>query len=194
MDEVRPAITVLGGKRTPHILLSIGTVVMALWALGSLGWLVMDLMGGATGTFESRGSELPLWAVLAVTTVVASYATWDTYKGAVMTGPNHGLIDYVSEAAGIRLTRMRAWGRALDVVVQRGESVEIGAVLEYQRRGGLERHYRFTVSAPAGSFTFSQAVHIEKLSLTPLDEAARQLGIRVETSGEAVVMERLPVA
>ena len=189
MYQVTPAITLRSASQRSHVALAVLTALMALWALGSFGGLAMDLLGGGRGAFEYRGSELPLWAVLAASGVIASYATWDTYMGAVMTGPNHGVIDYVVEPAGVRLRRLRTWGRALEVLVQRGETVHIGAALAFQRRGGLERHYRFTVSAPGGSFAFTQPIHIEKLTLEPLDEIARQMGIRVETSGEAVAME-----
>ena len=69
-------------------------------------------------------------------------------------------------------------------------SAAIGATLVAKRRGGLERHYRFTVAAPGGSFAFTQPIHIERLSLVPLDEVAAELGVVVEATGEATLIER----
>lgn len=190
MHQVRPAIVLRDRNRRAHVMLTVATGVMALWALGSVVVLVVDLLGGAIGVFDLRGSGLPLWGVMAVSAVVAAFATRDTYADARMTGPNHGLVDYVLEPGGVRLRRLQKWGRPREVLVQRGEAVQVGASLIYQRRGGLERHYRFTILAPGGTFTFEQAVHIEKLTLAPLDDAAREVGVRVETWGDATAMER----
>lgn len=191
MHQVTPAIVLRGGNRRAHVTLSVLTGVMGLWALGSVVALLVELLGGAQGTFDLRGSGIPLWLALAASTLVAAFATRDTYADARMTGPRHGLIDFVVEPGGIRLRRQRKWGRPLEVLVQRGETVQLGATLTYQRRGGLERHYRFTVTAPGGRFAFDQAVHIEKLTLAPLDDVARDMGIRITTSGDAVEIERL---
>lgn len=193
MHQVKPAMVLRGRKRAPHVVLFVLTALMALWAVGSVIALAVESSSGAEGTFEYLGMSLPLRALFAVSAVVAGYATWDTYAGWRMTGPNHGVIDYVLEPAGIRLTRPRKVGRASELLVQRGESVEISAELVFQRRAGTERHYRFTVSAPGGSFTFTQPIYVEKLSLVPLDEVARDRGIELRTSDAATAVERLGV-
>jgi hypothetical protein len=46
------------------------------------------------------------------------------------------------------------------------------------------------VSSPAGSFAFTQDGYIEKLSLVPLEEAARRLSIEVVTTGAAEEIQR----
>jgi hypothetical protein len=190
MHQVRPGMVIRHG-RMPHVTLFVLTVLGALWALGSLVALVFEFSGGALGPFDYHGWQLPAWPLFAVSIPIASYVTRDSYTGWRMTGSNHGMIDYVLEPAGIWLVRQRNWARAHELLVQRGETVQIDAVLIYRRRAGLERLYRFTVSAPAGSFSFSQDIHIERLSVVPLDEVARQMGVQVELSGAALAIERL---
>jgi hypothetical protein len=72
--------------------------------------------------------------------------------------------------------------------------VTIDAQLVRRRRGGTDRIYSFQMSAPGGSFAFTQPIYIEKLSLVPLDEAVRDLGVVIETTGDATAVERLGVA
>jgi hypothetical protein len=191
MHQVKPGMVLRGRRRTPHVALLVGTALMSLWAVGSLIALAVEIADGASGSFEYRGGSLPLWALLSASVVVAGYATRATYADWRMTGSNHGVIDYVLEPTGIRLIRQRRWARPHELLVERGETVQIDATLVYARRAGTERQYRFEVSASGGSFGFTQGIYIERLSLLPLDEVVGDIGVKVSLSGAALVIERL---
>jgi hypothetical protein len=205
MHQVRPAI-VMRDRKVPRAALFVLTALAALWAVGSLVALLVELRAGATGTFAFTGQGVPFWASLpfvdapivlpvwglwAVSTPIAGLVGWNTFAGWRMAGPNHGLVDYVLEAGGMILIRRRTWGRARELLVRRGEPVSVAAELVRSARGGKERVYRFALSAPSGTMTFLHDVHIERLSLAPLDEVASTLGIEVEVSGEATALGRL---
>lgn len=194
MHQVKPAMILRDGKRGPRRALSVLLVLMALWAVGSLVAAAVEIVGGATGVFDYGDGTVPLWAAWAASAALGAYVTWDTYGNWRMTGSDHGILDHALEPSGIRLMRPRAGRRGPELLVQRGEVVTIDAQLVRRRRGGTDRIYSFKVAAPAGSFTFTQPIYIEKLSLVPLDETARDLGVVVETTGEATAVERLGVA
>jgi hypothetical protein len=65
-------------------------------------------------------------------------------------------VDYVLEPSGLRLVHHRRLRRRQELLVERGQRLEVDAALLYSRRGGLERSYRIVVSAPGGSFAFTQ--------------------------------------
>ncbi|WP_298455343.1 hypothetical protein [uncultured Cellulomonas sp.] len=169
------------------------TVLSVLWGVASLVAVAVELAGGATGTFELGGRRLPLWVLWVGSAVAAAVVTQDSYANWRRTGPHHGILDIAVEPTGLRIARPGTWGRSREVLVQRGETVILDARLVRDRRAGTDRSYRFTVSAPAGSFGFVQPIYVEKLSLVPLDEAARELRITVEVSGAMTAVERLGV-
>lgn len=188
MHQVKPGMVFQGRLRTPRPTLLVLAVLMTLWAVGSLVGLANELLSGAEATFDYGTGDVPWWAFWVVSSLLASYAAWDTWTAWRMTGPDHGVLDQSLEPTGIRVIRPRTWGRAHQVLVERGQTLTIDATLAFRRRN--ERHYAFTVSAPGGTFRFTQPVHVEKLSLAPLDESARSLGITVVTTGDAQRIER----
>ena len=190
MTQVRPALVVEGGTRRLHAVLAVIVGVTGLWALGSLAILVRDLATGADGRTEWRQSEMPLWVLMTISVLVSGSAAWRTFTYVRQTGPHHGLLDMAVVDGALRVSKLRTWLRPLSVVVRPGETVTVRARAELPVRDGAGSLVWFWVIAPAGSFTFAEAVNIDKFSLAPLDDAARELGIKVEVSGDATAMGR----
>jgi hypothetical protein len=163
--------------------------LMALWGLGSAVALVLVLLdAGHVGRLELLG--VPAWWAFAASVPASGYLFYHWYWRWRATGRQHGFVDQVLEPAGLRLVHPRPLGRTQQLLVERGHPVEIGAVLRHDRRAGRQRSYRFTVSTRDASFSFTQDVHLEKLSIAPLDEAAHGLRIEVVTSGAAIQLGR----
>lgn len=190
MHQTTPALVLGDGRaRARGSLLMVG-ILCSVLAVGVVTLLVDELLAGTATTVRYAGISMPSWTLWALGAVVLGYGALDGFVGWRSTGPDHGFLDQVSEPEGIRLVHRGRLGRTKQLLVQRGQTLTVGATLVYSRRGGLERQYRFTVSAPAGAFTFAETVHVEKLSLAPLDETARLLGIDVVTTGEAEAVAR----
>ncbi|MGN8247082.1 hypothetical protein ACTHAM_000754 [Cellulomonas soli] len=161
-----------------------------VWFTGSLVALVVEIGHGATGTAEYRGRTFPAWVVYAVGIVLGGWLVVDGVAGWRATGPRHGVLDQVLEPTGVRLLRPRKWGRPQELLVERRERLLIEAELVYSGRAGQDRSYRFTVSGAAGTLRFDQSVHIEALTLAPLEDTARALGIEIVTTGAAEEIQR----
>ncbi len=193
MYETKAALALQEHVRRVRVTMSILLVLCWAWVVGSVIGLVVEVASGAHGVVEHWGATFPAWVMWAVSVPISAAVTVDTQANWRASGRQHGLLDYQTVAVGLRLLHPRRLGRARELVVRLGEQVEIHADLLYKRRGGLERAYRYTVTAPGGSLAFTRPVYIEKLTLAPLDEAARPLGIRVVTSGAADEIARSSV-
>lgn len=123
-------------------------------------------------------------------TIVGVLLVWDQYRTWRTTSASHGFLDYEFVPTGLRLVHLRTWGRARALVVPYGVSVNVHAGLVLKRRAGTERHYRFTISIPGRSFTFDAPIHVEKLSMAPVEEAAVLTGITFTTTGAADAIHR----
>lgn len=190
MHQTTPALILGDGRaRARGSLLMVG-VLCSVLAVGALTLLIDELLSGSAATVRYAGITMPSWIFWAAGAVALAYGALDGFVGWRNTGPDHGFLDQVSEPEGIRLVHRGRLGRTKQLLVQRGQTLTVGATLVYSRRGGLERQYRFTVATPTGAFTFSEVVHVEKLSLAPLDETARLMGIDIITTGEAEAVAR----
>lgn len=190
MHQTTPALVLGDGRARARGSLLVVGIFYSVFAVGALTFLIDELPSGTAATVRYAGIEMPSWIFWAVGAVALACGALDAFVGWRNTGPDHGFLDQVSEPEGIRLVHRGRLGRTKQLLVQRGQTLTIGATLVYSRRGGLERQYRFTVSTPTGAFTFSEPVYVEKLSLAPLDETARLLGIDVVTTGEAEAVAR----
>ncbi|WP_426593411.1 hypothetical protein ACPPVS_17015 [Cellulomonas sp. McL0617] len=191
MYETRPALVLGSRRRMAHrSLFVIG--VLGLVLLGASVWLlVSELRTGRHGVGDYWGFQFPAWMAVAVGIPILAIGVRDTFLKWRQTGRDHGLVDYVEDPQGLVLVHHRLARRRQTLLVQRGEPLDIGATLTAGRPRGRKRTYRFVVTAPGGSFVYSQDGWIERYSLAPLDAAAHQLGIIVTTSGAADVIARL---
>lgn len=190
MYETHPALVIDAGRGRVRGTLFLLGVFGLLLTVGSTAFLVQELLGDRSGVSEYWGFQFPSWLGFAGGVVVGIGVAWDSFAKWRAAGPTHGVVDYVLEPSGLRLVHHRRLRRRQELLVERGQRLEVDAALLYSRRGGLERSYRIVVSAPGGSFAFTQDGYIEKLSLAPLEEAARQLGIEVVTTGAATEIRR----
>ena len=193
MHQVRPALILAVRRAYAHAELTFMLTLVVLGGLAGAVALVLELQRGAPPAGHSWAWTIPARWVFAASVPLATYLFDHSYWRWRATGRQHGFIDQVLEPAGLRLVHPRPLGRTQQLLVGRGRSVEIAATLRHEGHGGRERSYRFTVSSRDGSFSFNQDVRIEKLSLAPLDESARDLRIEVVTSGAAELLcRRLP--
>jgi len=128
--------------------------------------------------------------VFIAATIVVFLVLWNTYVSWRTTSARYGFVEYEVVPTGLRLVRRRAWGRARSLVVGLGGELGVGAALTLQRRGGLERRYRFTFVSGSDSFSFDAPIYIEQLSMAPLEEIAAQLGITLDVTDAAEEMQR----
>ncbi|GEK20452.1 hypothetical protein [Cellulomonas xylanilytica] len=190
MYETHPALVIGVSRGRVRVTLFLLGVFGLLLTVGSAVFLVQELLGGRTGVSEYWGFRFPSWLGFAGGVVVGVAVAWDSFATWRAAGPAHGVLDYVLEPTGLRLVHHRRLLRRQELLVERGQHLVLDATLLSSRRGGLERSYRIVVSAPGGSFAFTQDGYIEKLSLAPLEQAARQLGIEVVTTGAATEIQR----
>ncbi|WP_028049724.1 hypothetical protein [Cellulomonas sp. URHD0024] len=192
MYETRPAMVLGPGLRdgmARAILVLLGVFCLA-WFVGSAYFLAVELTTGRHGVGEHWGIRFPTWIAFAVSLPLSLMIAADCFQKFQQAGRHRGILDYVDEPMGLRLVHNRLWRRRQTLLVERGERLEIAATLTYSRRGGLEREYRYVVTAPGGSFRFVRGGWIEKFSLAPLDAAARLLSITVVTTGAAQAIQR----
>ena len=190
MHQVRPALILAVRRAHAHAAMTVLLALVVLCGVAGAAALVLDLEHETQRAGHYSAWTVPARWVFAASVPVSAYLVHHWYWGWRATGRTHGFVDQVLEPGGLRLVHPRSLGRTQQLLVERGRRVEIGATLRHERRGGRERSYRFTVSSHDGSFSFNQDVHIEKLSIAPLDGAAHDLRIEVVTSGAAEQLGR----
>ncbi|UCN14546.1 hypothetical protein [Cellulomonas iranensis] len=176
-----PALHLPGSGPRAGAALNLVVAVLAL--VGGVVGLVVEAFSGFTGVGERRGTTFPMWVVYAAMVALgaaalvvrARRAPW--YRG-------WSMLEVLDRPDGIVLFAGRLGARHEGLAVRRGETVEIAA--EHQ----LRTSYRYTVTAPSGSMTFTADGFVHKLTMQPLEELAGRHGITVRTTGEAARIVR----
>jgi hypothetical protein len=178
------------------------------WSKGSdLGRRVVGviaLAGGVAGvSYEALNGwpwEVTFWGVVHLPMALAYGLIALVGLGALL-GPDKRAPWYqmwslveLFEQDGLRLVVGRLAADQPGLVVRRGETLEVHAELVHQARGGLERHYAFRLVAPAGVLELRTPVHIERLTMEPLEARARAWGITVTAHGDATAIARTSAA
>lgn len=183
-----PALVLATGRTQVHRSMSLLLGLGLAWGLGAAVWLLVELGRGPTQIAEYWDLAFPFWWMLAASVPMAVIAFESAYGPWRATGRRHGFLDLARHPDGLAIVHPRFLARPQTLLVEPGQRVEITASVRNERRGG--RSYRFTVAAPGGIFVFDQDVHVEQLSLAPLDDAAQPLGIQIVTDGAAEAIGR----